>query len=81
MAVKVAMRTKTPTIVIVEAKTEKGKSKISYHGERWYLVEVVEKLKFSRIPGPYVIVKSRDGASVLCIKQENDLDFQYRILQ
>ncbi len=74
------MATKKQKIVILTAKTEKGKEKISYHGDRWYLREEVAAMKLLRSQGPSLVVRSRDGTKVLFIKKQNDPDIEYRII-
>lgn len=73
------MREKIPYIVLT-AKTAVGKEKLSYHGERWILKGKTEKLKFTRDPGPWLIVISRDGKKCIHIKEKDDLDFTTRML-
>jgi len=74
------MATKKQQMVIVEAKTDKGKEKISYHGDKWYFRGEVENLKFNRTQGPSIVVLSRDGSKILFIKKQNDPDLTYRIV-
>lgn len=74
------MATKKVTYVCVEAKTEKGKEKLGYHGDKWEYRGEVENLKFVRSQGPSIVVRSRDGKKILFIKKQNDPDLTYRIL-
>jgi hypothetical protein len=74
------MATKKRIIVIVEAKTEKGKEKIGYHGDKWEHRGEIENLKFLRSQGPSIVVRSRDGSKILFIKKENDPHFIYRVV-
>ncbi len=74
------MAAKKQTIVILQAKTEKGKEKISYHGEKWYLKEEVATMKLVRSQGPSLVVRSRDGSKILFIKKQDDPDIEYRIV-
>ena len=66
--------------VLVSAKTDKGKDKISYHGEKWLFREEVTQLKFTREPGPFLIFRSRDGTRVLFVKKQDDTDIAYRFV-
>lgn len=74
------MAAKKQTIVILSAKTDKGKDKIAYHGEKWYLKEEISNLRFVRSQGPSLVVRSRDGSKILFIKKQDDPDIEYRIV-
>lgn len=71
---------KKEQFVILEAKTDKGKEKIGYHGEKWVFRGEVENLKFNRRQGPSIVVRSRDGSRILFIKKQDDPDIKYRML-
>lgn len=74
------MASKKETYVILEAKNEKGKAKIGYHGEKWIYRGDIDNLKFVRSQGPSIVARSRDGKKVLFIKKQDDPDLKYRIL-
>lgn len=71
---------KKEQFVILEAKTDKGKEKLGYHGEKWVFREEIENLKFCRQQGPSIVVRSRDGSKVLFIKKQDDPDITYRMV-
>lgn len=72
-------RHKTEKYVIITPKSDNGKERISYHGERWIFREEKESLKFVR-GGPFIGVVSSDGKVCLYIKKANDPDFDIRFL-
>lgn len=74
------MASKKQTVVILQAKTEKGKEKIAYHGEKWYLKEEITTMRLVRSAGPSLVVRSRDGSKILFIKKQDDPDIEYRIV-
>ena len=74
------MATKKKQIVILTAKTDKGKEKLSYHPEKWLFIEEVDRRKFSREQGPFIVVRSSDGKAVLLIKKVDDRDIAYRMV-
>jgi hypothetical protein len=74
------MANKKITYVIIEAKTDKGKEKLGYHGDKWEYRGEVETLKFVRSQGPSIVVRSRDGKKILFIKKQDDPDLKYRIV-
>jgi len=74
------MAAKKQKAVILTAKTEKGKEKIGYHGEKWYFKEEIATMKFVRSAGPFIVVRSRDGSKILILKKQDDPDIEYRIV-
>lgn len=72
--------TKREKFVILEAKTDKGKEKLGYHGDKWILRDEIENLKFDRRQGASIVVRSRDGSKILFIKKTDDPDFNFRIV-
>lgn len=74
------MATKKQIIVILTAKNDKGKEKIAYHGEKWYLREEITTMRLVRSQGPSLVVRSRDGSKILFIKKQDDPDIEYRIV-
>ena len=74
------MAAKKQKIVILTAKTDKGKEKIDYHGEKWYLRDEVSNMRLVRSQGPSLVVRSRDGSKILFIKKQDDPDIEYRIV-
>jgi hypothetical protein len=74
------MAAKKQRYVILEAKTEKGKEKIGYHGEKWEFRDEIDNLKFVRSQGPSIVVRSRDGSKILFLKKEGDPDITYRFV-
>jgi len=74
------MAAKKQNLIILEPKTEIGKERIGYHGERWYLIDKLIP-KFARTKGECYVCRSRDGSKVLMVRVENDPDIAYRLLQ
>jgi hypothetical protein len=72
-------RAKQIKYVILTPKNDVAKSRLEWHGERWEFRRIVFEVKFSREPGPYVVVMSRDGKKCLTIKSKNDPDFDIRM--
>lgn len=71
-------REKKETYATIIPKTENGKLRMDYHGERWIYKGQVDTLKYSK-GGPWHILISRDGTKCLHIKKENDIDFDVRL--
>jgi hypothetical protein len=74
------MANKKEKYIVLTPKNDNGKKKMDYHGDRWLLRDEVDKLKFSREPGPFYIIMSRDGKKVLHVKKDGDPDFNVREL-
>lgn len=70
-----------PKYVDLIPKTEKGKEKLGSHGSRWVWRDTVAKLKYSSLPGPFLVLRSRMGNAVLFVKEEDDPNFQVNKLQ
>jgi membrane protein implicated in regulation of membrane protease activity len=71
---------KKEQFVVVEARTAKGKAKMSYHGEKWEYRGDVDNMQFYRRQGPSIVVRSQDGSQVLFIRKQDDPDFTYRMV-
>lgn len=72
------MPNKKVKYVVIEPISEKGKKELAYHTTKWEFREEIEKLKFSRDPGPFLVLRSLDGSKVLFVKKEGDLHFRWR---
>ena len=68
---------KKEKFVILSPKNASAKERMEYHGDKWVIREVVDNVKFSREPGPYLVLISRDGKKCLHIKKKDDKDFDY----
>lgn len=66
--------------IILTPKNDVGKKKMDYHTDRWLYRGTVEKLKFTRDIGPFIVAMSLDGKKCLHIKEKDDPDFTYRML-
>ena len=66
--------------IVLIPKNESAKEKIGYHGERWILKNTIDKLKFTREEGPFLLLMSRDGTKYIHVKQSNDSLFNIRNL-
>lgn len=75
------MAAKKKTLIVLEPKNDKAREKLGYHGSSWYFRGIEEKLKFARFKGKCLAAISRDGSKVIYISEENDPDFEYRIVQ
>lgn len=74
------MASKKEKIIVLTPKTDAGRKKLDYHGERWLFRHMTDNIKFSREPGPWYVLMSRDGKKVLHVKQDADPDFDVRDL-
>ena len=68
---------KIPTIRL-EARNDKAKANLGYHGDAWYLMEENHILKYNKIKGKCYVLRSRDGTKVLFVSMENDPDYGIR---
>ena len=66
-------RLKKNQIAILSAKTEAGKLKLSYHGEKWHIIEIAIP-KLIRSKGECYVCRSRDGSKILFIPITGDPD-------
>lgn len=56
-------------------KTEEARKRLEYHGEKWILTGKQDEVKYSREPGPYLRLTSRDGNKCICVKETDDKDY------
>lgn len=73
-------RRQTETYIVLTPKNTEAKKKLEYHGERWVLRKEVDIVKFSREPGPWLVLMSRDGKKLMHVKKANDPDFDTRVI-
>lgn len=74
------LRQKQIPYVEITPKNESGKKRMAHHGSRWIFRSESDTIKFSREPGPWVGLMSRDGKDFLWIKKNNDPDFTIRMV-
>lgn len=72
------MREKKESYVIITPKNDGATKKMDYHGDRWILRAEVPTTRFSREPGPWLVLISRDGKKCIHVKKTDDPDFSVR---
>lgn len=73
-------RVKHEPMIYLEPKTEEGKKKLAYHGNKWYLRGTETSLKIANRGVPVYVCRSRDGSKILFVRQKDDPDFNVRLL-
>lgn len=73
-------RQKKEHFAVITPKTDIAKLKMAYHGERWLVRGIFPSVRFTREPGPWVRLMSRDGNKCLDVHQTKDQDFSIRFL-
>lgn len=51
-------RQKKETYAVITPKNDGAKNKMEYHGDRWIFREETNSLKFTRDPGPWLVLIS-----------------------
>lgn len=64
--------------VTLTPKTEEAKKRLEYHGTQWVVRGSQQEVKYTREPGPYLRLQSRDGSKCIFVKENNDRDFIVR---
>jgi hypothetical protein len=74
------MREKQPTYAILTPKNDFAKKKMTYHSEKWILLEEINEVRYTRDSGPFLVLRSRDGKKCIIAKKTDDADFDVRVL-
>ena len=69
---------KKEKFVILVPKTDTGKEKLSYHGDKWIIRSLSKDVKFVRTREENYGLISRDGKKFMFVGKENDPDFAVR---
>lgn len=65
--------------VILTPKNDEAKKRLEYHGTRWVYRGMQAEVKYTREPGPYFRLQSRDGNKCIFVKERDDRDFIVRM--
>lgn len=74
-------RAKKETYAIITPKNDAATKKLEWHGNRWIFRSLVDMVKFSRDPGPWYVLISRDGKKCIYVRKTDDVDFDIRIME
>ncbi len=67
--------------VIITPRNDNATKKLEWHGTKWVMRQLVEEVKFSRDPGPWYVLISRDGKKSMFVRQTGDVDFDVRTME